>query len=276
MKIFSNTIGRELDVDVIQKEQDGKVMTVITHASLLNIIYNELNICKDPDCIKMEDARPHSPYPVYRCTIWDKERNRCVIGIGSGKPETLTAEIASNYADESASNRAFDRAAITYLQFPGRQLSEEEVGIFLPEDITPVIPEATPMDIKMPVSSQAVQDEIVDSSPVEPIMAAPISSTTETVEEEPETPFAEAPIDNTPDVDEVEAVPTADIPADENGDFIVDFGKYEKTPTKLRDVVADEKGLEWAKKCASIPKPNAKIVDKIQVIKDYLNANKLI
>ena len=127
MKLYSKTANQELEVDVMTKEQNGQVLTVIKHASLQDIIYNQLAICKGPENISI-DLLSHNPYPVYRCTIWDKERDRYAVGIGSGKPETLAAGIASDYADESASNRAFDRAAITYLQFPGRQLSEGELG----------------------------------------------------------------------------------------------------------------------------------------------------
>lgn len=261
MKIYSKTIGQEIEVDTMEKEQNGQVMTVIKHASLMDVIYNQLDICKDPECIKIEDARPHSPYPVYRCTIWDKERQRVAIGIGSGKPETLTAGIAADYADESASNRAFDRAAITYLQFPGRQLSEEEVGIFLPEDITAAIPNVSE-EIDIPYQ----QGDLIDSSPVEPIASAPISS----VEVEPEIetmePFMNAPIEEEPEV----SVP------DVNGDVIIDFGKYQSDPKKLSDIVATEDGLEWAKRCTKIKAPKPSIVDQINTIKTYLEANGLM
>jgi hypothetical protein len=278
MKIFSKTLGKEVDVECIEKEQDGQMMVVIKHASLQNLIYNELGIGKDPDCIRIEDARPHSPYPVYKCTIWDKERERCVVGIGSGKPATLTTKIANNYADESASNRAFDRAAILYLQIPARQLSEEEVGIFLPEDITPTIN-----------STPNIQDNDQDIAIVEAPLQIPDMPTYEDDGEEEE--FKDAPIvdvksepqpePETVATEEIMTAPTEPDPepekaADDNGDYIIDFGKYGGNATPLRDIVADPMGLEWAKKCAKIQNPNPKIADKINVIKDYLAANNLI
>lgn len=265
MKLYSKTAGRELDVETIEKEQDGQVLTVIKHASLMDIIYNQLEICKDPDCIKIEDARPNSPYPVYRCTIWDKEKNRCAVGIGSGKPETLTAGIASDYADESASNRAFDRAAITYLQFPGRNLSEEEVGIFSPIDLTASLKLTEDQENN---NIPETPGEIIDSSPVEPIVAAPIGETA---------PEAKDVAPDTSDVtEEVSEEPFMDKPAElseeaiKAGDFIINFGKYSGDAQKtVKEICSTPEGIEWADKCMKIAKPAATIKDGLIALRTY-------
>lgn len=250
MKLYSKTAGKELDVDIMQKEQDGQVLTVIKHASLMDIIYNQLNVCKDPDCIKMEDARPHSPYPVYKCTIWDKESNRCCVGIGSGKPETLPAGIPLNYADESASNRAFDRAAITFLQFPGRQLSEEEVGIFLPIDLEPAI--------EMPETSE---DMPMANEPVPQIKNAPIK--TQVADNfEGMNPPEEAKSEET--TDKVEDKP---IDANTAGARIITFGKYKNNPKTVKEIYEEDRA--WVDKCLAIANPNPTIKDDIDALRIY-------
>jgi hypothetical protein len=269
MKLYSKTANQELEVDVMTKEQNGQVLTVIKHASLQDIIYNQLAICKGPENISI-DLLSHNPYPVYRCTIWDKERDRYAVGIGSGKPETLAAGIASDYADESASNRAFDRAAITYLQFPGRQLSEEEVGIFLPGDLissvdTPIQDEEQPMV----------------NEPVPTIKSAPITQTTEgdfanamNPPVEPEAPAAEEtnveqPVENTPAPTDASAVDAATV-----GAKIISFGKYSSNPLTVAE--ACDHDLDWVLKCVKITHPSDAIKDDIEALRAYVTAKVLI
>ena len=135
MRLFSKTIDSEVEVDTYDQTQpNGDTLTLIKHYSLQNIIFNQLNLAKDPDSVQLIRENNES-YPVYKCIIWDKERNRCVTGVGSARPESLESDIAKKYPDETASNRAFDRAAFVYLQFPGKQLSDVEMGLYLPINI---------------------------------------------------------------------------------------------------------------------------------------------
>lgn len=256
MKLYSNTVGRELDVDTMEKEQNGQYLTVIKHASLMDIIYNQLGICKDPDCIRIEDARPNSPYPVYKCTIWDKENGRCTVGIGSGKPETLPAGIPSDYADESASNRAFDRAAITYLQFPGRQLSEEEVGIFLPMDF-----EAT---VELP-------DEPIDDEPVPPIKDAPIKTQVgDNFNDAMNPPEDTEEKADEPAVEETPSIDTSDLEA--IGAKIVQFGKYKNKPMTVKELC--ETDSTWVDGCIKITTPSVSIKDSVDALRIYRESMK--
>lgn len=261
MKLYSKTIERELDVETMEKEQNGQILTVIKHASLMDIIYNQIELCKDPDCIKIEDARPNSPYPVYKCTLWDKTRNRCTVGIGSGKPETLPAGIPADYADESASNRAFDRAAITYLQFPGRQLSEEEVGIFIPVDLTPSVdlPEEPMNDEPVPAIKEApIKTQVADN--FTGAMNPPVETPTEepAKEDEVDAP-AEATSSETND-EELEMI----------GAKIIQFGKYKNSPITVKEVC--ESDLVWVDCCLKIEHPSVTIADSIEALRTYRNA----
>lgn len=257
MKLYSKTVGRELDVDIMEKEQNGQVLTVIKHASLVDIIYNQLEICKDPECIQYEDAREHSPYPVYKCTIWDKERNRCAVGIGSGKPESLAPGIATDYADESASNRAFDRAAITYLQFPGRNLSDNELDMFLPIDLEAVI--------DLPAATSDEEEMTMVNEPVPQIKDAPIKTqvTEEFTGMNPPIEDAEEPV--------VETVPEPTSGNDGDvasaGAHIITFGKYKGNPKTVAEVCAED--LVWVDKCLGIANPNPSIKADIDALRVY-------
>lgn len=267
MKLYSKTAGRELDVEVMEKDQGGQILTVIKHASLQDIIYNQLEVCKDPECIKV-DLLSHNPYPVYRCTIWDKTLNRCAVGIGSGKPETLTAGIASDYADESASNRAFDRAAITYLQFPGRQLSEEEVGIFLPMDLVSAIdlPETADEPIcqePIPAIKQAPITQTTQADNFNNAMNPPVETKTEVVEEVKET-ASEVASETTAEVSDVDAA----------GTRLIAFGKYKLNPKTVAEVCDED--LKWVESCLSIKSPSASIKADIDALRAYATAKGMI
>ena len=258
MKLFSKTLGQDVEVDVFDQTQpDGQVLTIIKHYSLQDIIYNQLNLAKDPDAVQLIRENNES-YPVYKCIIWDKERNRCVPGVGSAKPESLTSDIARNYADETASNRAFDRAAILYLQFPGKQLSDFEMGIFLPIDLN---------DEQLPTQTVAPEtsSDIVDSAPTEPIVSAPIGSV---VEEEPaeEMPFANAPIETpmTPPVDE-----SSSSEVEAAGNFVIDFGKYKGAPETVKNILATQDGIEWTDKILKIKTPAPHLRESIEALRTY-------
>lgn len=269
MKLYSKTAGRELEVETMEKNQNGQTLTVIKHASLQDIIYNQLEICKDPECIKV-DLLSHNPYPVYRCTIWDKTLGRCAVGIGSGKPETLTAGIASDYADESASNRAFDRAAIVYLQFPGRQLSEEEVGLFLPADLLAAI------------EPQDTQDEPISQEPIPTIKQAPI---TQTVQNDNFANAMNPPVEDTTVTEPAKEEPAAEISTEttSNADFdnvdvagakLITFGKYKRDPKTVAEVCAED--LKWVESCLNIKNPSESIKSDIEALRAYATAKGMI
>lgn len=256
MRLFSKTIDSEVEVDTYDQTQpNGDTLTLIKHYSLQNVIFNQLNLAKDPDSVQLIRENNES-YPVYKCIIWDKERNRCVTGVGSARPESLESDIAKKYPDETASNRAFDRAALVYLQFPGKQLSDVEMGLYLPININ----EDT--------------NEIIDSSPVDPIASAPIGETVQEVAEE-ETPFMNAPVneelieepDPEPDVTESDDIAKA-------GDTVIQFGKYRDNPTKVRDILNTEEGMDWVTKLLRVSNPSKDLVpflDALRIYKDSLN-----
>lgn len=261
MKLFSKTIGNEVDVNTMEKAQpNGDVVTVIMHASLQDIIYNQLELGKDPECIKIEDARINSPYPVYKCTIWDKERNRCSVAIGSAKPETLPAGIPSDYADETASNRAFDRAALVYLQFPGRNLSDEELGLSIDYSAIggielPDVAEEPVSDEPLPVIKEApIKTQVVD--PLAGAMNPPV----EPDEVEKPTPAAKTSNIPAPTPPVVDSVTQA-------GAHIVDFGKYQHNPKTVAEICAED--LEWVDKCLKISRPNENIKPHIDALRVY-------
>lgn len=122
-KIKSNYLKTEFSVDLFEKLDDfGGALKIIRHASLEDIIVNQLDdVFFDYEIIKAD--KDHS---VIKCIISDKKGRR-VVDVGESLPATLTTEIAQNYPVLTASQRAFDRAAIKYLNIPGKIYSDLEI-----------------------------------------------------------------------------------------------------------------------------------------------------
>ena len=120
----SATLGKDLVFDTYEKEDGyGGVIQIIKHDSLESVIHNDTSAIYD---YRFESSA--IDHTVVQCIMTDKQ-NRRVIGIGESIPATLENDIAQNYPSLIASQRAFDRAAIRYLNLPGKVFSNLEITI---------------------------------------------------------------------------------------------------------------------------------------------------
>ncbi len=115
--VISKYTGIEFEVDVEEIEvEPGRIISNITHESLERIIFNEI---PEEYGVKVSVPEPLSvnvSHPVILRTISDN-KGRCIRKLGEASPGTLTTQIAKDYPVTMADTRAFDRAAIAYLNF---------------------------------------------------------------------------------------------------------------------------------------------------------------
>lgn len=147
MQLESKSLKKTFEFVTFEKEENGKVVTIITHDSLEDVIHNQ---CEDVnyDVVVVKAERDHS---VVACTMY--KDNRRITAYGETVPETLENEIARNHPTLIATQRAFDRAAIRFLALPGKCFSNMEINI----------------------------DALLTSSVGSPKNETPVASTTETI-----------------------------------------------------------------------------------------------
>ena len=120
MKVKSNFFKREFDVDIFDKEENGKLIHVIKHDSLRHVYLNQLTGVKATYHPVVSDIN-HS---VVMCNITDN-KGRSITEVGESLEATLTDDISKNYPTLTAFQRAFDRAMIAYLDLEGKVLSNQ-------------------------------------------------------------------------------------------------------------------------------------------------------
>jgi hypothetical protein len=124
MLLFSKTLQREINFATFEKENEfGRPIKVIFHDSLQEVIHNEAKVKYDFNFIVA-----NADHTVVVCTMVDGS-GRLIREVGESIPATLDTEIARNYPSLIASQRAFDRAAIRYLDLPGKVFSNMEISI---------------------------------------------------------------------------------------------------------------------------------------------------
>lgn len=149
--IKSNYLDREFEVSCWEMGEDGRKLTIIEHAAFEDIIFNML--AEEPIDFKYSlEPIGVTNYPVMKCVMQDNS-GRYIIAIGEAHPNSLVNEISRNNPVIMAGNRAFDRAAIRYLNLDGKVYSSEEI----PSDEEK---EPTPEAAKM---SDVVVEEKADS-----------------------------------------------------------------------------------------------------------------
>ena len=123
-KIRSQYLDEEFEVSCWEMQQGKRTLTIIEHAALEYIIFNELaqpNFSYD-----MMPIVGIANYPVAQCTMTDDSRR--IIAIGEAHPDSLVNKISRQNPVIMAYNRAFDRAAIRYLDLEGKVYSSEEIS----------------------------------------------------------------------------------------------------------------------------------------------------
>lgn len=123
-KLFSKYLNMEFAVTTSEVAEGGDTILVVSHDSLETVIHDmiplEQGVMYDYD-ILINDAS----HPVIKCTVCDAKGRR-VQAIGEASVDSLETEIARKYPVIMAAQRAFDRAAIRYLNFPGKTFSSAE------------------------------------------------------------------------------------------------------------------------------------------------------
>lgn len=127
--IKSNYLGRDFEFEPANMVgDDGNPITIIPHNILFDIIQNRLT---DAEHATYEYrthliSREHS---FVECIISDR-KGRCIRDFGESVPESLKSDIAKTIPGTMAAIRAFDRAAIRYLDFAcdGKVYSDNEIS----------------------------------------------------------------------------------------------------------------------------------------------------
>lgn len=115
--VTSRYIGVDYEIDLEEIEvEPGRVISNITHESLERIIFNEIPEDYGVKVSVPEPVNINVAHPVILRTISDN-KGRCIRKLGEASPNTLTTQIAKDYPVTMADTRAFDRAAIAYLNF---------------------------------------------------------------------------------------------------------------------------------------------------------------
>lgn len=119
--VKSRYLDRDFSVVAHEAAENG---LIISHDSLVDIIDNqippEMEIHYDFALVKSEKN-----HVVVTCTISDA-KNRRIKDLGEATPDSLDTKISKNYPCLMAYYRAFDRAVIRYLAFPGKVFSSTE------------------------------------------------------------------------------------------------------------------------------------------------------
>ena len=146
--IQSNYLGRGFDFEPVQMNgDDGNPITIIPHNILFDIIQNQL---QEKEGVTYEYrthlvSREHS---FVECIMSD-QNGRCTSEFGESVQESLKSEIAKTIPGTMAAIRAFDRAAIRFLDFAceGKVYSDNEIST---EGVKPA--ETNPKKTERPVS----------------------------------------------------------------------------------------------------------------------------
>ena len=114
MKVYSNYLGREIELPSFDVLEGDKSIPVVSYNALRAAIYGE------KECIE-RGAQPHYNSVVtepghyaFICVISD-DAGRRVEGFGESLPATLDTQIAKNYPALMAAKRAFSDAALLFL-----------------------------------------------------------------------------------------------------------------------------------------------------------------
>lgn len=141
MQLQSKSLNRSFDFVTFEREQNGRVVKIIMHDSLEDVIHNQAVGIQ----YKFEIVSSDRAHSVVKCIMFNADNSRYIEAIGESIPETLDNEIAQNYPTLIASQRAFDRAAIRFLDLPGKVLSNMEMS-FIDDLIEETVVEEVPAE----------------------------------------------------------------------------------------------------------------------------------
>lgn len=283
MKIISAYTQTELDLDVVETQdpETGRVMCLIKHDSLRDVIYNQLALTAKGS-VSYRYILADRDHSVVECTIDDGE-GRVVTEIGESVFETLDSNISKSYPTLIATQRAFDRAVILLLKLSGKYLSNLEMGECLTFDFEPSVAKDELIENNQSVDNTVVENTIVEnSSPIddteddEPYVDAPIAEDAMMTIPEGIDNVVDAPIDATP---EEAAAPAEEVPAEpvdntarlaELGAIIFGKGKYEGKPDTIEQIYASDGG-EFFRKLLALKSPAPSLAESLVYVKEYMS-----
>ena len=250
MLLFSKTLQREINFATFEKENEfGRPIKVIFHDSLQEVIHNEAKVKYDFNFIV---ANPD--HTVVVCTMVDGS-GRLIREVGEAIPATLDTEIARNYPSLIASQRAFDRAAIRYLDLPGKVFSNMEISIIDETMVDMETGEVTEAPVqKSGIVSSVVKDDdfiSLDSMEEDVDVAEDVAPVVENVLVDDVVADIEddVNIDGIGDVDSADALPF-DVEEEDNddcGDYVITMnGKYAGKNKTIAEIYStDASWIEW-------------------------------
>lgn len=250
-------IDYEIDLEEIEVEQ-GRVITNITHESLERIIFNEI---PEEYGVKVSIPEPinlNVPHPVILRTISDN-KGRCIRKLGEASPNTLTTQVAKDYPVTMADTRAFDRAAIAYLNFDlgDTHVYSSSEGIEENKNYVP-----SDEEFENIMSDIAATKEAAATAPVtqtvstEPVPEPTTVPTSESPKQEKKTEASEDFLaflnavnttalgqKNSEPVSEPISESSSDNVSDSNqyGNVMIAIGKYEENPKPVKWLVENDK-----------------------------------
>lgn len=255
MKIKSEYLGKEFDVEVNETVMDGRKVQLIPHSVLTDIFYNQLPRDKG---IRHEIEMTHVSlaHCVAKCTIIDNEGRR-IIEIGESVRSMLVTEIAKSIPATMAQIRAFDRAVIRYLALPDKNLySKEELETELGGSDS----NAAPATEKAKANAK-------------PAAKAKDSRKTDEAESAPEDVMPLDDFDTEAAIQDYALTDSDDGGARESaGATVVNFGKFMNKGKTVAQICDDPKNLEWAKWAIRQTADTKAKREQIEAIKVYIGA----
>lgn len=281
MLLFSKTLNKDINFATFERENDfGKPVKVIFHDSLQDVIHNLTNAKYAFNFVK---ATPE--HTVVVCEMADSTGRR-IVEIGESTPATLDTEIAKNYPSLIASQRAFDRAAIRYLDLPGKVFSNMEISIIDEASVEEVISNEAPAS-KTPVSSGIVSSIVedddmlsIDNTDDEVVVTADVAVENEVVvEEDPVGAIDELDVNSV--LDDMSSSTSAlpfeteeEVEEEDVSGYVVTMnGKYAGKNKTIAEIYAtDASWVEWI--AANFQPRNAVAERDVAAIKKFVESKK--
>ena len=254
-KLRSGYLNRDIIVDFQNTEVNGLPTILITHDSLEDVIFNQIpNECNFMvNCQKIVE-HVSSGHAVVQCILSD-DTGRTIPCIGESVSKTLYTEIARGIPVTMAEIRAFDRAAIRYLDLPGKVYSNEE-GV----QADTAKYGGNPATIVDPVEFADADVIGLDGTELDNMSAEEMPKTIVS-EEVPSEPSPQAAPENPEPAPKAAKKPQKKS-ADNNAEFMkiagnmkVTFGKFQNAPKTVAEICNDPQEKRWIEYVIQLKNP---------------------
>lgn len=228
-KVHSRYLNCDFDVLVNEKNRDGEMVSIISHESLRDIISNQIPMKMGVNYTYENFGNNH--HPVVCCTMYDKA-GRKVQALGEATQSSLETENSKRFPTVIAAQRAFDRAAIDFLAFPGKIIAEDDnKNSAVSQQSKTLVGKALP---SMPKEISGVNDP-------DDLAVADLTEFEDDFEpiDAPTACEAELIINDEEDVFSASSASSSEL--DELGNVIINIGKFKNAPAKLSEVYEKEK-----------------------------------